>query len=154
MFAKVDEILSQALALARPEGQVRIPGLGEPFYKILVRSAERNEFIDFQRPGIAQLNREYVQDLLDAFDRERVPIQMEDVAPVATPLAAVLISPLTDREQEVLQYLSEGLTNKKIADRMVIAPSTVKQHLKNIYSKLDVHNRTQAVARGRQLGLL
>jgi LuxR family maltose regulon positive regulatory protein len=55
---------------------------------------------------------------------------------------------------EVLQLLAEGLTNKEIASRLVVAPSTVKQHLKNIYGKLDVHSRTQAVARGRELGIL
>jgi LuxR family maltose regulon positive regulatory protein len=50
--------------------------------------------------------------------------------------------------------LAEGLSNRKIADRLVVAPSTVKQHLKSIYGKLDVHSRTQAVACGRELGLL
>ena len=155
LFAKVDEILTQAFSLARSEGQVRVfLDLGEPFNKILARSAELNDSIDFQKPGIGHLDREYAQDLLDAFDQERVTLKRADVAPIATPLAAVLISQLTDREQEVLQYLSEGLTNKKIANRMVVAPSTVKQHLKNIYSKLDVHTRTQAVAHGRELGLL
>jgi LuxR family maltose regulon positive regulatory protein len=64
------------------------------------------------------------------------------------------VSPLTNRELEVLRLLAEGLSNKAIADRLVVAPSTVKQHLKNIFSKLDVHNRTQAVARGQELELL
>jgi len=65
-----------------------------------------------------------------------------------------LIDPLTKREQDVLQLLTEGLTNKEMAGRLIVAPSTVKQHLKNIYNKLDVRNRTQAVARGRELNLL
>ena len=60
---------------------------------------------------------------------------------------------LTEREVDVLCLLAEGISNKQIAERLVVAPSTVKQHLKNIYGKLDVHNRTQAVARGRELGL-
>jgi len=62
--------------------------------------------------------------------------------------------PLTERELEVLQLLAGGLTNKDMAENLVVAPSTIKQHLKNIYSKLDVHSRTQAVARGRELNLL
>jgi LuxR family maltose regulon positive regulatory protein len=75
-----------------------------------------------------------------------------DAVPPA-PIEA-LIDPLTERELEVLQQLAQGLTNKGIADRLVVAPSTIKQHLKNIYSKLDVHSRTQAVTRARELGLL
>ena len=55
---------------------------------------------------------------------------------------------------EVLHLLAEGFSNKEISERLVVAPSTVKQHLKNIYGKLDVHSRTQAVARGRELALL
>jgi LuxR family maltose regulon positive regulatory protein len=54
----------------------------------------------------------------------------------------------------MLTLLADGFTNKEIADRLVVAPSTVKQHLKNMYGKLDVHSRTQAVARGRELELL
>ena len=61
---------------------------------------------------------------------------------------------LTDRELEVLRLLAEGFSNKTIAGKLFVAPSTVKQHLKHVYDKLDVHSRTQAVARGRELGLL
>ena len=61
---------------------------------------------------------------------------------------------LTEREFEVLQLLAQGLSNTEIANALVVAPSTAKQHLKNIYTKLDVHNRTQAVSRGRELDLL
>ena len=65
-----------------------------------------------------------------------------------------LYSPLTDRELDVLHLLAEGLSNKEMAGRLVVAPSTIKQHLKNIYGKLDVHSRVQAVERGRELGLI
>ena len=65
-----------------------------------------------------------------------------------------LIDPLTSRELEVLRLLSEGLSNKEIASRLVVAPGTIKQHLKNICRKLGAHGRMQAVRRGRELKLL
>jgi DNA-binding CsgD family transcriptional regulator len=54
---------------------------------------------------------------------------------------------LTDRELEVLRLLKDGLTNKEIADRLVIATGTVRTHMENIFEKLGVHTRTAAVAR-------
>ena len=74
--------------------------------------------------------------------------------PTRLALAEAVVDPLTEREMEVLPLLSEGLSNKEIAARLIVAPSTVKQHRKNIYGKFDVHSRTQAVARGRELALL
>jgi LuxR family maltose regulon positive regulatory protein len=54
----------------------------------------------------------------------------------------------------VLQLIAEGLTNREIAARLFLAMNTVKAHSSNIYGKLDVHSRTQAVARAQALGLL
>jgi ATP/maltotriose-dependent transcriptional regulator MalT len=54
----------------------------------------------------------------------------------------------------VLKLLAQGCADKKIAETLVIARETVHKHLRNIYGKLDVHNRTAAVARARELGLL
>ena len=65
-----------------------------------------------------------------------------------------LVEPLSEREVEVLRLLSAGLPNKEIADTLFIAVGTVKQHLKNIYGKLEVHNRTEAARRARDLGLV
>ncbi len=67
---------------------------------------------------------------------------------------AALIEPLSSREREVLGLLAEGLSNQQIAERLFLSPLTVKVHLRNIYSKLGVGSRTQAVALGRGLGLL
>jgi LuxR family maltose regulon positive regulatory protein len=55
---------------------------------------------------------------------------------------------------EVLGYLADGLTNQQIADRMVVTINTVKAHTRRLYGKLNVNNRTQAVARGRACSLL
>ena len=65
-----------------------------------------------------------------------------------------LIEPLSERELEVLHLIANGLTNQAIAETLVVALGTVKAHTASIYAKLDVHNRTQAVARARELGLL
>jgi len=64
------------------------------------------------------------------------------------------IEALTERELDVLRLLSEGLTNVAIAKELVIAQSTVKTHINHIYAKLGVTQRTQAVARARELDLL
>ena len=63
-------------------------------------------------------------------------------------------SDLSERELEVLRLVADGLSNQDIAARLVIAVSTVKTHVNNIYAKLGVETRTQAVARARQLQLL
>ena len=65
-----------------------------------------------------------------------------------------LIDPLSEREMELLQLLAEGFTNQEIADRLIIAVGTVKAHTVNIYRKLNVNSRMQAVARARALGIL
>jgi RNA polymerase sigma factor (sigma-70 family) len=54
---------------------------------------------------------------------------------------------LTDREREVLELLTEGKTNKEIAEALVISTNTVKRHIKSIFSKLDIHTRSAAAAK-------
>lgn len=61
---------------------------------------------------------------------------------------------LTERELEILCLIAEGLSNQEIADALILAPETIKWYNKQIFSKLDVHNRTQAVARAKVWGLL
>ena len=63
-------------------------------------------------------------------------------------------SNLTDREQDVLDLLAEGLSNQRIADRLGISPHTVKFHIASIYDKLDARTRTQAVRHALDRGLL
>jgi len=65
-----------------------------------------------------------------------------------------LVDPLTKRELDVLAEVAGGYTNDQIADRLFISRGTVKRHTANIYIKLGVHHRTEAVARGRELGLI
>jgi len=67
---------------------------------------------------------------------------------------APLISPLTPRENEVLQLLAQGMTNKAIALKLEITQHTVKFHVNAIMSKLDAQSRTEAVVRATQLGMI
>ncbi len=65
-----------------------------------------------------------------------------------------MIEPLSERELEVLRLVAQGLTNSEISQRLVLALSTVKGHNLRIFSKLQVQNRSEAVKRARELGLL
>jgi DNA-binding NarL/FixJ family response regulator len=67
--------------------------------------------------------------------------------------AEALVIPLSAREREIVALLGHGASNKEIADRLCLAEGTVKNHVTNILTKLDVRDRTQAAIRARQLGL-
>jgi LuxR family maltose regulon positive regulatory protein len=95
--------------------------------------------------------KDYVKNLVAAFDQtvEIVPnFQPATLEPVN------MIDPLSERERKILRLVAAGLKNGEIADQLVVAPSTIHWHVKNIYSKLGVHSRTQAVARATDLGIL
>jgi LuxR family transcriptional regulator, maltose regulon positive regulatory protein len=65
-----------------------------------------------------------------------------------------LAEPLTDRELEVLRLLAAGRSNQRIAHDLVVALDTVKKHVTHVLGKLGAANRTEAVARARELGLI
>jgi DNA-binding CsgD family transcriptional regulator len=65
-----------------------------------------------------------------------------------------LVEPLTDREREILGLLAIGLSNREIAERLVVSENTIKTHLEHLYGKLEVPSRLRAIARARELGLL
>jgi len=71
-----------------------------------------------------------------------------------SPFSPALIEPLSERELEVLKLVSQGLSNSDIAHTLIVTVGTVKKHLNNIFGKLHVSSRTQAIGRGRELGLL
>ena len=89
---------------------------------------------------------QYAKKLLSAFEG--------DSGTYLTGEADGLIESLTPREMEVLQLVAAGESNQAIADQLVITVRTVKKHLTNILGKLEASNRTQAVARARELGLI
>ena len=61
---------------------------------------------------------------------------------------------LSQREMEVLTHIADGRTNPEIAEALFLSPNTIKTHVSNIYRKLDVERRAQAVARAKELRIL
>lgn len=102
---------------------------------------------------MAALLRATVQQGISVEFAQQVLAALGETA-VTPPPAQPLLDPLSDREIEVLQIIAEGLTNQEVANRLYLSLHTVKVHARNIYAKLDVKNRTEAVARGRSLGIL
>jgi Response regulator containing a CheY-like receiver domain and an HTH DNA-binding domain len=126
--------LERALRLAEGEGYVRLfADLGLPMAQLLREARSRAV-----RP-------EYVQTLLAALGGDLAS---------STSAEGALVESLSHREQEVLQLIAAGLTNREIAEQLVISAETVKKHTGSIYGKLAVHSRREAVARARALGLL
>jgi LuxR family maltose regulon positive regulatory protein len=126
--------LAEALALAASGGFIRIfVDEGPPMVQLLSEVAARGMMTD------------YVGTLLAAFEAE-------EEACWSPPQP--LIEPLSERELDVLHLIAEGLSNREIGERLFIALSTVKGHNRRIFDKLQVHRRTEAVARARELGLL
>jgi LuxR family maltose regulon positive regulatory protein len=104
------------------------------------------------RSALAQQVRpEYASGLLASFS---TPAGGGGFVPLQGPRARPVVEPVSGRELEVLRLLAAGASNRQIAEELVLVTGTVKAHLLNIYRKLDVHNRTQAVARARELNLL
>jgi len=132
--------LECALILAEPEGYVRIfVDEGPPMAQLLNEALQREIVPD------------YVRKLLGAFS-DAEPEQADLVQ--GQPTGSQLIEPLSEREIEVLQFIAAGHKYQEIAERLVISLNTVRHHTKNIYSKLDVNNRTQAITKANDLNLL
>ncbi len=126
-------VLERALTLAKPEGYVRIfLDEGEAMTKLLCQVQSR-------QPGTG-----YAADLLSRIGKNTGMTQ---------PSMRLLAEPLTIREVEVLTLIKGGCSNQDIAERLVISLPTVKRHISNIYTKLGVESRTQAVAFGKELNI-
>ena len=120
--------MQKALALGEPEGFVR---------SFIDQGQEMRSLLRIcQKKGV---HADYAAALVAKFPEEEI---------------AHAEGPLSPREMEVLALLAEGKSNQEIAAELVVALSTVKRHIHNIYGKLEVGSRTQAVARGWELGLI
>jgi LuxR family maltose regulon positive regulatory protein len=133
------QALQQAVALAKPGGLVRVfVDLGRDMATLLQRLAHRES------------GSEYIAQVLRAFPAFPPPFS----SPTRPAPQAALIEPLTWREQEVLELLAQRLSGKEIAQRLVISEATAKRHCANIYQKLAVSGRREAVAAAQALGIL
>ena len=136
--------LDAALAQAEPAGYIRLfLDFGAPLGRLLGQSQGRG-----QPPKVGE---PYRNRLLAAFQMEAALVRL---ARPALPVRQALLEPLSDRELEVLGLMAAGLSNQAIAARLVISVPTVKKHGSNILGKLYATNRTEAVSRARELGLL
>lgn len=132
-------LLGDALALAEPGGFIRIfVDEGMPMAQLVSEAATRGIMSD------------YSGKLLAVFEAEAQKREDKPYLPPAQPL----IEPLSQRELEVLQLIAKGLSNREISERLFLALDTVKGHNRRIFGKLEIHRRTEAVARARELGLL
>jgi LuxR family maltose regulon positive regulatory protein len=130
------DALEDALALGEQEDYTRtFIDRGEPMAQLMYQAVARGIM-----PG-------YTAKLLAAFGAQQPKIA------VSLP-SQPLVEPLSPRELEILRLIARGLSNREISERLFLALSTVKGHNRNIYGKLQVQRRTEAVARARELGLL
>jgi LuxR family maltose regulon positive regulatory protein len=141
--------LERALALAEPEGYVRIfVDEGIPMAQLLSKAAAHGMMPD------------YIDKLLAAYEdatKDRSARRTTEPSPSSREAIigpSSLVEPLSQRELEVLQLIAQGLSNHEISERLFLALSTVKGYNRNIFGKLQVQRRTEAVARARELGLL
>ncbi len=84
----------------------------------------------------------------------KVIAEFARLSPHLSSEAQALVEPLSERELDILRLLSQGASNKEIADRLVITVGTVKNHVTNILAKLGVRDRTQAALKAKELGLI
>jgi LuxR family maltose regulon positive regulatory protein len=142
---KAVDSLARALSLAEPEHPLRVfADEGHPIALLL------EKVLDMQRKGQLALpiSSEYVAQLLTAMGKN---------APSSTPKRRTvehLADALSARELEVLRLLADGLESGEIAERLFIAVDTARTHIKNIYSKLGVHSRWEAIKHAEAYSLL
>jgi LuxR family maltose regulon positive regulatory protein len=133
------QLLGKALALAEPGGFIRIfIDEGIQMARLLADAIAHRMMPD------------YTRKLLAAYESE----EQEHEGNRYPPASQSLVEPLSQRELEVLQLISQGLSNSEISERLFLALDTVKGHNRKIFGKLQAQRRTEAIARARELGLL
>jgi ATP/maltotriose-dependent transcriptional regulator MalT len=145
--ASANKKLGQGLSLAEAGGFIRLfLDLGSDMEKLLLRQEAKSHASD------------YIRKLLHAFEQDRCNNNGESIlkftTETTTKASASMPNPLTLREQEIIELLSKRLSNQEIADRLFISRETAKRHIANMYKKLMVKNRRQAVDQAISQGIL
>ncbi len=131
--------MREALALGAPEGYVWFWLNAGPGIELLLRDLKGDR-------DTPQAFLPYLDSLLEACRTE--------FGESIHPQPGELLDPLTPRELEIMRLISKGYSNPEIASELVVTINTIKKHTSNIYGKLGVRSRTQAIARARDLNLL
>jgi LuxR family maltose regulon positive regulatory protein len=135
------DAFTHALELAEPEGFMRIfLDHGEAVNRLLQTTRE-----EIEDPTI----KAYTERLLRAYSSD-----VDKKAPLPSLQKREITEPLSDREREVLRLLPSSLSSTEMAEELAISVNTLRTHLKNIYGKLGVHSRYEAIARASELGLI
>lgn len=136
--------IKRALMLAEPEGYIRLfVDEGGPMAALLLRSFEA---FQQQSEQASFATVDFLRKLLDILGVATAAPAKEKWQP--------LVEPLTKRELEILQLVTAGLSNRQIAERLIISENTVKTHAHNIFGKLNVGSRVQAIVKAKELDLL
>jgi LuxR family transcriptional regulator, maltose regulon positive regulatory protein len=139
--------LGKALEISESAGYARVfddgPGLDRLLHQCLVKN----------------IHPQFVKQLLATFIR--TPLNRKQAGEKTARSALMndqwqeaMVEPLSEREVEVLRMLASGLAPVEVAKRLYLSPHTLKAHTQNIYTKLDVHSRVEAINKARELGLL
>jgi LuxR family transcriptional regulator, maltose regulon positive regulatory protein len=133
-------VLSQAVSIAEPRGFIRL-------------FIEEGQLMDSMLKSLSARSEESCSErasrLLKNFPEEDI-----ETAALVSPVKRMTLSPLSDREIEVLSLVATGLSNPEIAERLVVSTATIKTHVSHIYDKLDAQNRAEAVAHAKEKGLI
>jgi len=139
-------IVEHCLTMAKPEGYVRIfVDHGAPMVELLRAALQQG------------IEPDYVNKLLLAFNHPEVsqtlkPSLLPKIHP--TVQKTDLVEPLSERELQVLRLLDSPLTSEEISRELYVSVHTVRTHIRNIYSKMDVHRRIEAIRKAKDIGLI
>jgi LuxR family maltose regulon positive regulatory protein len=140
------QIIGSCLTRAKPEGFVRVfVKHGAPMHRLLALAAKRGVEV------------EYIHQLLPAFNVPTAPIVSGAPGAFGTRSqhpGAALVEPLSERELQVLRLLDSPLTSEEIGRELYVSANTVRTHIRNIYGKLDVHGRLEAIRKARDMKLI
>jgi LuxR family maltose regulon positive regulatory protein len=133
--------LERALEIAETCGYTRFFDESPELGRLLQQAAE------------SEIHAHYARQMLASFPATHAIHKTAGIGPKIEKELVSLIDPLSERELEVLQLLATGLPPAEVAKKLFLSPFTLKAHTQNIYSKLSVHSRIEAINRARELDL-